>query len=152
VLADVLVVLGVVVVVALVAVLEAVDGEVVAVDPDVDVPVVAVDPDVDVPLVAVVTDEEWAVVPEATTRPRATAAAEAATPMATVARRTRATARSRERAAEYVSVWLFRGRGAIADLSLWGGGPTELRPPRFRCSMGPSQRTDSRVSITSAVR
>ena len=71
-----------------VGVVEAVDGEV-AVDPEVDVPVVAVD-----------TDEEWAVVPEATTSPRATAAAEAAAPMATVARRTRATARSRERAAE----------------------------------------------------
>jgi hypothetical protein len=89
-----------------VAVVEAVDGE------------VTVDPDVDVPVVAVVTVDEWAVVPEATIRPRATAAAEAATPMATVARRTRATARSRECAAEERSVWLFLCRGAMADLSL----------------------------------
>jgi len=125
--ADVLVVLGVVVVVVVgvadtadvadevpaddwpdtvVAVVEAVDAE------------VAVDPDGDVPVVAVVTDEEWAVVPEATTSPRVTAAAEAATPMVRVARRTRASARSRERGAEYGLVWLVRDRGAMARLSL----------------------------------
>lgn len=91
---------------------------VVAVVDAVDAGVVAVDPDVDVPVVAVVTDDAWVVAPEATTRPRATAVAEAATPMVTVARRTRAIAPSRERAAEYGSFWLFRDGGAMADLSL----------------------------------
>jgi hypothetical protein len=131
---DVVVVFGVVV--AVVAVV--VDGEVVAVEaadpvevatddwPDtvvavveaVDGEVVGVDPDADVPAVAVVTDDEWAVAPEATTSPRATAPVEAATPTATVVRRTRATARSRERAAEFGLGWLLRGGCAMADLSL----------------------------------
>ena len=128
--ADVVVVLGVVVevVVGVADAAEATDEVPVDDWPDtvvagveaVDAEEVAVDPEVDVPVVAAVTDDAWVVAPEATTRPRAAAAAEAATPMVTVARRTRAIARSRERAAEYGSFRLIRDRGAMADLSRLG--------------------------------
>jgi hypothetical protein len=55
---------------------------------------------------------EWAAPPDATRTPRPTVPADATSPMATVARRTRATARSRARTAGWRS-WFVRS-GALA--------------------------------------